>query len=387
MKIALCLEYPIALRGGVSVLVETLAAEFSRHGHEVVLVSADPPGSLQNSEISRWLKNHFHWNPDQPTRKQARKLAEQLAAAGVELAHFHLGGTFGFGNRIPFRCPVYYLQQHGITCVTSVHLVVHLLDGFCGPQKPLWLKLLLLPMAWLGKLHQLFHVRAEIAVSRHDYEKLRRWYAPLRRRFVQIYHSRLRAADFSSTETARQKIILNVGHLARRKGQAVLAEAFAAIAARHPDWRLELAGKDLDGITSARIQQLAVAHQLEDRLLLLGERADVLALMRRASIYVQPSFEEALGLALQEAMACGCAVIGSRSGGIPELIAEEKLGLLVEAGNVPQLAAALETLINDDARRENLGRAAVRSIRERGMTVEQMTRAHLDLYEASLRKS
>lgn len=387
MKIALCLEYPIALRGGVSVLVETLAAEYSRRGHDVTLVSADPPGSLQHSEISRWLKNHFPWNPDRPTRQQSRQLADQLAAAGVELAHFHLGGTFGFGNRVPFRCPIFYLHRRGVACVTSVHSVGGVLNGYCGPQKPHWFKLLLLPGAWLGKLHQLFHVHAEIAVSRHDLEKLCRRYAPLRRRFVQIYHSRLRETDFAGAETARQKIILNVGHLARRKGQRVLAEAFAAIAARHPDWRLELVGKDLDGETSARIRQLASAHRLEDRLLLLGERTDVLALMRRASIYVQPSFEEALGLALQEAMACGCAVVGSRVGGIPELIAKETLGLLVAAGKVAELAAALEKLMNDADQWENLGRAAARSLRERGMTVEHMTQVHLELYEASLRKS
>ena len=387
MKIALCLEHPIALRGGVSVVVETLAEEFARRGHEVTLVSTDPPGSLQNSESCRWLKNHFTWNPDQPTRRQARQLADQLAAAGVELAHFHLSGAFGFGNRIPFRCPMVYLHRRGVACVTTAHSVVGRFSGYCGPQKPFWFKALMLPLAWSGKLHQLFSVRAEIAVSRHDHETLRRRYAPLQRRFVQIYHSRLREADFSAPALPREKIILNVGHLARRKGQAVLAEAFAAIAARHPDWRLEMVGQDMDGTTAAHIRHLAGAQSLEDRLQLLGERADALALMRRAAIYVQPSFEEALGLALQEAMACGCAVVGSRVGGIPELIADESLGRLVAAGEVVQLAAALEKLMNDAGQRETLGHAAACSIRERGMTVEQMTQAHLDLYEASRHKS
>ena len=65
-------------------------------------------------------------------------------------------------------------------------------------------------------------------------------------------------------------------------------------------------------------------------------------LMSRAAIYVQPSFWEALGLALQEAMFAGCACVGSRAGGIPELIEENKTGLLFEPGNVAQLAAALE---------------------------------------------
>jgi len=104
--------------------------------------------------------------------------------------------------------------------------------------------------------------------------------------------------------------------------------------------------------------------------------------MSRAAIYVQPSFWEALGLALQEAMFAGCACVGSRAGGIPELIEENKTGLLFEPGNVAQLAAALETLIADEARRENLGRAAAASIQERGMTAEQMVENHLRLYES-----
>jgi len=83
----------------------------------------------------------------------------------------------------------------------------------------------------------------------------------------------------------------------------------------------------------------------------------------------------------------GCACIGSRAGGIPELIADDEVGLLVEPGNVAQLAAALEKLINDAGLRENFGRAAARSIRERGMTVETMIQRHLNLYEAVRRKS
>jgi len=84
---------------------------------------------------------------------------------------------------------------------------------------------------------------------------------------------------------------------------------------------------------------------------------------------------------LQEAMCCGCACIGSRVGGIPELIQDEHLGLLFEPGNVAQLSQALEQLICDESRRENLGRAAAASIRERGMTVEAMVKRHLELYE------
>src|SRR5690242_13336859 len=105
MKIALCLEYPLAHRGGVSVLVETLLLEISRLGHDVVLASPDAPEDLPETVRSARLRQHFHWDPRQPSRARSRILARQLADAGVDLAHFHSGGNYGWGNRLPFRSP------------------------------------------------------------------------------------------------------------------------------------------------------------------------------------------------------------------------------------------------------------------------------------------
>jgi glycosyltransferase involved in cell wall biosynthesis len=107
--------------------------------------------------------------------------------------------------------------------------------------------------------------------------------------------------------------------------------------------------------------------------------------MNRAGIYVQPSYAEALGLALQEAMFCGCPGIGTRIGGIPELITHEKNGLLVKAGKPDLMARALERLIADAKLREDFGRAAAASILERGMTQEKMIASHLELYESLLK--
>ena len=384
MKLALCLEYPVALRGGVSVLVETLLAEFVRRGHQVVLVSPDSGETLRGSEAGQRIAGHFQWDPDKIAVASSKKLARQLAGAQVDLAHFHFGGNFGFGNRFPFRCPIYFLNQLGVPCVATTHMVVGLLDGYCGPQKPAWFKALMLPLAWCGKMQQLRHTRREIAVSLHDLKKLRRWYRPLQPRFTQIYHSRLRGEPPGLAKTKREPVILNVGHLAWRKGQLVLAQAFAQIAPRHPEWILQFAGGDLDGETQKQILQLAREHRLAGRIQLLGERNDADELMRRAAIYVQPSFWEGLPLALQEAMFRACAPVGSRIGAHAELIRENQTGLLFDAGSVAQLAQALDQLIRDPARRETFGRAAAASIVERGMTVESMTASHLELYEAIL---
>lgn len=382
MRIVLCLEYPIALRGGVSVLVETLLQELAARGHEIILVSPDDAASLARSKVAAFVAEHISFPPVWDSVSRARELAGKIAQARPDLAHFHSGGNYGWGNRFPFCCPIYFLDRLGVPCFSTVHLVVGVLDGYCGPQKPFWFKALMLPLAWCGKMQQLRHTRREIAVSQHDFQKLRRWYWPLQNRFAQIYHSRLRNEQEHFQNSKREPMILNVGHVAWRKGQLVLAEAFARIAERHPGWTLQLAGDHNDRDSVEKIRAFIKNKRLDGRIQLLGERADAPDLMLRAAIYVQSSFWEALGLALQEAMFAGCACIGSRAGGIPELIQENKTGLLFEPGNVEELSCALEQLIENEKRREHFGRAAAASIRERGMTAGQMAGNYLRLYES-----
>ena len=242
----------------------------------------------------------------------------------------------------------------------------------------------MLPLAWMGKMQQLWHVKKEIAVSRHDAALLCRWYAPLSSRITQIYHSRLRADSQNDGKSTRQKVVLNVGHIAWRKGQIVLAEAFAKVAPRHPEWRLVMPGGFLEEQTVQRIRQIATEHHLENRVELPGERQDAMEMMKVAGIYVQPSYYEALGLALQEALFQGCPSIGSRAGGIPELIEQGRTGLLVEPGNVEQLAAALDELMSDPVKRLEFGRRGAESILQKGMTLDQMIRNHIELYETIL---
>ncbi len=383
-RVALCLEYPIRQHGGTEVLVRELIQGLAPR-FDLVLVSDDDPSVITQPPFAGKIAQHFRWNSAQASKAASRELAQQLAEARVELAHFHFGGNYGWGNRFPGCCPIPYLHRLGVPCVSTVHSATRFMDGYCGAQRAAAVKLAMLPLAWLGKLQQLWHVRREIAVSQHDMRKMRRWYWPLRSRYTQVYHSRLREQP-ASVSGPREDLILNVGHVAWRKGQVFLAEAFAQLALRHPTWKLMLAGHRGDD-SEDRIREIARAHGLEDRILLVGQRDDAMELMRRAAIYVQPSYYEALGLALQEAMYCGAACIGTRAGGIPELLAGSDTGLLVEPRHVAQLASALEQLLSDPALRGRLGQAASASIVARNMTAEAMLRTHLALYESILGQS
>jgi starch synthase len=84
---------------------------------------------------------------------------------------------------------------------------------------------------------------------------------------------------------------------------------------------------------------------------------DVIQLLTHATVFAIPSIYEPLGIVNLEAMACGTAVVGSRTGGIPEVVADGETGLLVPAGEPEPLAAALNTLLSDPDRAAAMGQA------------------------------
>lgn len=96
-----------------------------------------------------------------------------------------------------------------------------------------------------------------------------------------------------------------------------------------------------------------------DRVRFLGplSRDALLGVYRQADVLVIPSLlEEPFGLPVAEGMACGLPCVGSKAGGIPELIEHDITGLLVERGDPASLAGALQRLALDPATRERFGR-------------------------------
>jgi glycosyltransferase involved in cell wall biosynthesis len=384
MRIALCLEYPIGQFGGTEVLVSELIRGLKNH-HEIVLVSPDKLSTLDLPSLGR-LSAHFEWKPQPISEVQSRELAADLAKEKIALAHFHFGGNYGWGNRYWPLCPIMNLSNLGVPCMSTNHGAFSIMDGYCGSQRSLWFKLALFLPAWFSKQRVLSRLRVEVAVSQHDYRALRRWYWPMRSKFRQIYHSRIQHVE-PSDPAQRGKTIINVGTIGERKGQTILADAFARIAPRKPDWKLVLIGRPGDEALTRQIRATISEHRLDNQVQWLTECSDAELdqWLDRAGIFAMPSLREGLGLSLQEALARGCTCVGSRVGGIPDLIQDGDNGLLVEPGDAGQLAAALEKLMSDDELRRRLGARGPKSILEKEMTAGQMVEKYERLYQEVLR--
>ncbi|MCZ4514773.1 glycosyltransferase, partial [Streptomyces sp. ActVer] len=116
-------------------------------------------------------------------------------------------------------------------------------------------------------------------------------------------------------------------------------------------------------------------------------RPDVIQLLTHAAVFVCPSVYEPLGIVNLEAMACGTAVVASRVGGIPEVVADGETGLLVSVEDdfEAQLARALDSLLADPQAARRLGEAGrERAVREFGW--DAVARRTVQLYEEILKQ-
>ncbi|WP_309237353.1 glycosyltransferase family 4 protein [Actinomadura sp. BRA 177] len=156
-------------------------------------------------------------------------------------------------------------------------------------------------------------------------------------------------------------VVLAAGRLVRAKGFDLLLRAYVPIAAEHPGWTLRVFGS---GVRRDRLRALVADLGLTGRVELRGKTPDLPAEMRRASIHVLPSRREGMPMVVIEAMGMGLPVVAfDCPHGPAELITSGADGLLVPAGDVEALTAALRKLITDPGLRDRLGEEALRSAR------------------------
>jgi glycosyltransferase involved in cell wall biosynthesis len=384
-RIALALEYPLAQQGGTEVLVQELLRGLSPD-FEIVLVSGDKSRDALPLEFSKLISAHFNWNLETGSIRSGRELAAALQRERVRLAHFHFGGTFVWQTNRVYRCPIYYLAGRGVPCITTNHLASEWLSCGVNPARPLWQKHLfqLAAIASRSLLYQ--RLKLEICVSKHDRARVVKMFPMFEDKITQRYHSLLSVDAPEPDLEHREPVVLCVGTIGGRKAQPILTEAFARVAPRFPEWRLDFVGRTNVPADEERVRACAAQNRLGDRIRLLGrlDDADTLARMRRASIFALPSLQEGLGLSLQEALFHGCVGLGTCAGGIPELIDHESNGLLVPAGDVGALAQALERLFSNPSLLARYRSQSRPSILRKGMTAMAMVETYHELYNAWL---
>lgn len=167
----------------------------------------------------------------------------------------------------------------------------------------------------------------------------------------------------------------------RHKAIDALIQAFATVAHEHPGIDLLISG---GGPDRAALESLAASAGIGDRVNFLEvvTRSELWSLYQHALFFAMPSrMPEGLGLVFLEAMAAGVPVIGTRSGGTPEIVEHGRTGLLVEDNAPVELAAAMRQMLTDGGERRRMGERARHRVASR-YTWRQFAAQYLEVYSA-----
>lgn len=154
-------------------------------------------------------------------------------------------------------------------------------------------------------------------------------------------------------------VVGHVGTLRREKGHDLLLRAHASIQKRRAS-KLLMVG---DGPIKQELHELAEELGIVDSVIFAGQRLDVPDLLQSMDIFAFPSRNEALGIALLEAMLNGLPVVATQVGGIPEIVKDNDTGVLIPAEDSEALAEAIVRLSTNPKERFRLGCAAKKYVK------------------------
>ena len=197
-----------------------------------------------------------------------------------------------------------------------------------------------------------------ITINQEDYRRAQKFHAG---KTILIPGVGIDLDKFQKKEPTRQEIrnklgipeskiiLMSVGELTKRKNHMVMIEALARL--KEYDILYVICG---DGPLKAQLRAKAEELGVRDRLKLLGFRKDIAELHKAADIFVFPSLQEGLPVALMEAMASGLPIVASKIRGNEDLISNNQGGYLVSPTDSEQVAKAIEKMIQNPKKRKKM---------------------------------
>jgi glycosyltransferase involved in cell wall biosynthesis len=177
------------------------------------------------------------------------------------------------------------------------------------------------------------------------------------------------------------QIVGCVARLEPEKGHRTLLAAWPAVLDRAPDAHLLIVG---EGSLRDELERLAVDLGVAERVVFAGRRDDIPAITAALDVAVLPSYREAQGLVVLEAMALSRPIVASNVGGIPEMLEDGVSGLLVPPHDAVALADAISRLLLDHSLADLLARRGHDVVHDR-FSIELMVRTVEDIYDDGAR--
>jgi glycosyltransferase involved in cell wall biosynthesis len=174
-------------------------------------------------------------------------------------------------------------------------------------------------------------------------------------------------------------VILNIGSLAKKKGQEALINAFLIIADRYKKSHLVICGS---GPLRDTLLGKIMSSLYSQRIHLLDFRKNILELYLAADLFVLSSLWEGMPNVVLEAMAAGLPVLATNTGGIPEMIEDKKNGFIAPAATAEAVSEKLSFILENTHLLPAVGEKAVETVKE-GFSVQKMVRSLENFYRAA----
>ena len=337
MRVALACPYDWAAPGGVQVHVRQLAERLRKRGHRVLVVAPASKDPADDGVVGagRPLRVPFNGSRAPIAPVAARRVKRALDEFGPDVVHAHepLAPSVGMHATRAASVPVvgtfHAYSDRGFVMAAAAPLL-----------RPTWERLAL---------------RIAVSEAARDFVA-RRFDGPVR-----IIPNGVEVEKFAAAAPAdlpEGRRILFVNRLEPRKGFAVMVQAFALVAATHPDALLVVAG---DGPERSAIRK--VPRSVRDRIDLLGNVPhDLLPPYHAAcEVFCAPATgRESFGIVLVEAMSAGLPIVATDIPGYREVVRDGEDGLLVPAKDPGSTARALRHLLDDGADAKRFSKAGVR---------------------------
>lgn len=370
-----------ASMGGSGIVATELGKALADRGHEVHLVSTDPPFRLGGFHPR--LVFHQVNTPSYPLFREpqyvlslANTVVHVARDQGLDVVHAHYAVPHATAAVLARQV----LQTSGITRVPKVVTTLHGTDITVVGADPSFSEIVAFSIDQSDGVTAVSNslrdaTCRELSVKREidvvpNFLDCAAW----QRLDVDALRSRYAGPDGST------RIVMHLSNFRPVKRVDRVLDIFARIAARVPAVLL-LAG---DGPDAGSVQRLARQLGIADRVHLLGAQENVVPLLSTADLFLLPSEQESFGLAALEAMACGVPVVASDVGGLPEVIDHGVTGFLHAAGDVDAMAESGIRLLSDATLHRRMADAAAAVVGQRFCSerVVPMYEAH---YERVLR--
>ena len=186
-------------------------------------------------------------------------------------------------------------------------------------------------------------------------------------------------------EQGKMNSIIYVGRLNKNKNQSLVLNALGALRKESINFDLHVVGGYKDDYYESVVTSLMAEHDLANQVKFYGwqTQEQILKVYEKGRIFILPSQQETMPVAIAEAMAQGKVIIASNVGAISEMFSDKFSGFLFERNNLEQLTEILKSLYNNEAVIENVSVNAIQEAKEK-FYPDSIARQTLDFYKKVL---